>query len=89
MADIEDRLIRIETKIDRVVEHIGSLDVTSAAQHVSLDEHIRRTEILEVKVAPIKKVFDSIIVIGKFLLFVAAIGAGIEGVISLLTYMSK
>jgi hypothetical protein len=54
MADTK-RLERIESKIDKVVEHIGSIDVTLAKQSVILDEHIRRTNILEKKFEPVEE----------------------------------
>jgi hypothetical protein len=42
-----DREERLERKIDKVIEHISSIDITLSAQHVSLNEHIRRTHLLE------------------------------------------
>lgn len=49
-----DRNTRIEDKIDKLVEKIGSIDVTLAAQHESLKDHIRRTELLEQKMEPVE-----------------------------------
>lgn len=46
---------RIETKIDNIIEDIGDIKITLAKQHVTLDEHIRRTEILEEEMKPVKK----------------------------------
>lgn len=54
MAD-EKRLERIEVKIDDIGDHLASIDVTLKAQHIILDEHIRRTEILEKDIEPIKR----------------------------------
>ncbi len=51
----DEKFGRFEDKLDRVVERIGSIDSTLAAQHVSLSEHIRRTNILEDKLAPVEK----------------------------------
>jgi septal ring factor EnvC (AmiA/AmiB activator) len=48
------RVDRIEAKVDKIDERLDSIDKTLAAQHVSLKEHIRRTELLEADVAPIK-----------------------------------
>lgn len=89
MADIDERIIRIEDKIDKVVEHIGSIDVTLGKQHVSLCEHIRRTELLEQEVEPIKKHVAMVSGVIKLVLILASVGAGIEGVISLLNYIRK
>ncbi len=50
----EDQLDKIENKIDILSAHLSNIDVTLAAQHVSLDDHIRRTELIEADLAPIK-----------------------------------
>ena len=50
----DKRLDRIESKVDKVHDSIASIDSTLASQHISLKEHIRRTEILEAEVRPIK-----------------------------------
>lgn len=51
----DKRITRIEDKVDKIIEKISSIDVTLAAQHVSLKDHIRRTEILEKEMKPVKK----------------------------------
>lgn len=48
-------LDRLEEKIDKVVEKTSSIDVTLAKQSVILDEHVRRTNLLEKKLEPIEK----------------------------------
>ncbi len=53
--DDQDRLDRLEKKIDKVLDHVANHDVTAARQQVSLDEHIRRTNILEHKFEPVQK----------------------------------
>lgn len=89
MANIEDRIIRIEDKIDKVVEHLGSMDMTLAAQHESLKIHIKRSDLLEAQVEPIKKhvamVSGALKLIG---LFAALCGAG-EAIVSMLEYLRK
>jgi hypothetical protein len=52
--EMERRLDRVETKIDGVVDRIGSIDNTLIKQSVILDEHIKRTEQLEGRVLPIE-----------------------------------
>lgn len=42
-----EREDRIESKIDKVIEHISAIDQTLAAQHESLKIHIKRTDLLE------------------------------------------
>ena len=51
----DKRLERIELKIDDSNEHLAKIDVTLAAQHVSLKEHMRRTALIEKELQPIKK----------------------------------
>lgn len=49
-----DHLIRLENKIDKLDTKLSRVDVTLAAQHVSLKDHIRRTELLEEDMKPVK-----------------------------------
>ena len=55
MADRDLKLDRIESKIDDISDHLASVDVTLKGQHITLKEHMRRTELLEKDLAPIKK----------------------------------
>ena len=43
----ESRLDRIELKLEVITEGIHSIDKTLVAQHSSLTEHMRRTELAE------------------------------------------
>lgn len=52
---MDRRLDKIEDKLDIVSDKIASIDKTLAAQHVSLQEHIRRTNILENKLEPVER----------------------------------
>lgn len=54
MSD-DKRLERIESKVDDLDDHLASIDITLKAQHIILDEHVRRTEALEKMVAPMQK----------------------------------
>lgn len=49
-----------EAKLDKALEHIASIDVTLAKQAIILDEHIKRTNLLEAEVKPIKKHVDMV-----------------------------
>jgi hypothetical protein len=44
MSDIK----RVIEKLDMMDSRMDNIDITLAKQHVSLDEHIRRTELLEI-----------------------------------------
>jgi hypothetical protein len=81
----DERDARVEAKIDKIVEHIGSIDVTIAKLTVSVDEHVRRTNILEKQIEPVKTITG----VGKILLFLAIIGSGIEGFILLIQWLKK
>jgi hypothetical protein len=50
---MSDTLTRIEEKLDRQSERLNSVDVTLAKQAVSLNEHMRRTELLETGLAQV------------------------------------
>lgn len=49
----DERLTRIEEKIDRLGDRLSSVDMTLIKQHEQLAYHIKRTDILEAKVSPI------------------------------------
>lgn len=66
----------MDDKLDKVLEHIGEINVTLAKQEVSLSEHIRRTELLESKIVPLEKHHSMLLGVLAFLSFVATI-AGI------------
>jgi hypothetical protein len=51
---------RVENKIDKIVEDVGSLKMTSIEHHLVLKEHIRRTELLENAVKPLEKHVDMV-----------------------------
>lgn len=69
----QKRLERIEVKLDDVSDHLGSIDVTLKAQHITLKEHIRRTEVLEKEIGPIRKHVHTVQAIVLFLMSSAAV----------------
>ena len=48
-------LEKLDEKLDKVEERLGSIDVTLAKNTQSLDEHIRRTELAEEAIGLIKE----------------------------------
>lgn len=42
-----DTLNRLETKIDKITENINDINITLVKQHASIDEHVRRSNLLE------------------------------------------
>lgn len=51
---------RIESKIDKLDDRLVSIDRTLVQQQVLLDEHIRRTNLLEAEIKPIKRHVDMV-----------------------------
>lgn len=51
----DDKLTRIEDKIDLLAERLNSVDKTLVKQHEQLAYHIRRTDLLEAEVKPISE----------------------------------
>ena len=46
---------RLEDKIDKITDKIANIDVTLGKQSVILEEHVKRTNLLEEKLEPIEK----------------------------------
>lgn len=85
----DDKLIRIENKIDRLDEKLGTVNVILASQHESLKDHIRRTEILEEAIIPLKKHDHMRSGAIKSILFAASILAAVEAVIVILNHLKR
>lgn len=83
----DQRLDRIETKIDHLVDKVGSIDATLAAQHESLKAHMRRTELLEIAIIPLVKHDTMTMGVIKLILLLSTIGAGTESVLALIQYI--
>lgn len=67
-------------EIKKLDSRLDSIDITLAKQHVSLDEHIRRTELLENKVDPIEK---HVVFVNAAFKILSAVGAIILGLAAL------
>ena len=50
-----------DTKLDKIESHLSKIDITLAKQQVSLDEHIKRTNLLEDEVERNKAVINKAI----------------------------
>lgn len=85
------RFDRLEGKVDRVLDRVGSIDVTIAAQHEVLKEHVRRSLALEQIVLAIKGERDSARAIRsaiyKFVGGVTAAIALLAGVSEIVSYL--
>lgn len=83
----DHRISRIENKLDSISDRIGNIDVTLAAQHESLKEHIRRTSLLEEAVKPLTAQYISIKTMAKAVGTLVGVAIVLEAIISLLTYL--
>lgn len=84
---MKEELLRIENKIDKITERISSIDGTLIAQHVSLADHIRRTELLEAQLKPVER--HVVMVHGAFKLIgiLALLGGILGAIVEFLTYV--
>lgn len=74
---LNGKLDKIENKIDKVIDHTTSIDITLAKQHLVLEEHIKRTALLEKQVVPIQEHVNFINKLTKLVLAVVTAGAAI------------
>lgn len=71
-----------DDKLDKILENISRIDVTLARQNVTLEEHVRRTELLEDQVRPIGHkiaMFEGAL---KLLGVLGILAAIVEGIVS-------
>lgn len=85
----DEKLGRIEDKIDILGDRLASIDKTLAAQQVSIDYHIKRTDLLEDSIKPIEKHVMLVSAVMKIFGALAVLGATAEGLISILEYVRK
>lgn len=74
----------MEDKLDKIMERINNIDVTLGKQSVILEEHVRRTNILEKKLEPVEKHVAMVHGALKFLGIIAIFIGIIEGTIKLI-----
>lgn len=79
MAD-DKRLERVEDKVDGIAKDVSAINSTLSAQHESLKEHIRRTELLEAELKPVKRHVDMVSGAIKAITVAGAIIALIEAI---------
>jgi hypothetical protein len=67
------RLDKIEVIMSKIDERLDSVDVTLGKQHVSLENHIRRTELAERQIAIVNSHVDNMKGASKTLVIVSGI----------------
>lgn len=86
---MDDRLVRIEKKLDVIIDRISAVDVTLASQHQILNEHQRRSIALEAIVDVLRRNQYRVEGVLKFFGILAVIATIVEGTTSLLNYIRK
>lgn len=75
---MEERLNRFEQKVDKIDERLDHIDKHLAIYNEQLKVHIKRTDLLESEVRPIKDHVNQVRGVFKFLAFIiAASGAAL------------
>lgn len=76
MSDVDEikrNLHEIKADIKEINQVIQKIDVTLVKQEASLSEHIRRTELLELKLEPVEKHVTRVDGVVKFMGIVALV----------------
>jgi hypothetical protein len=79
-----DESNRLEAKVDKIMEKVSDIDVTLVTQGIILKEHIRRTQLLEEKVAPLEKHAVMTHGVLKFVGLIAILIGIIEGIVQII-----
>lgn len=83
---MDKQLERVETKVDSVVESISNINVHVAEIKKDLKYHIKRTDILEAELKPIKRHVALMQATFKLLGMSVSLAVIVEAVVSLLEY---
>jgi len=70
---------RLHEKLDKIVNDIADIKVTNAIQTEQLKEHIRRSDLLEIRVEQVDKRFDPIEEFVKNTMFLGKVAAWVLG----------
>lgn len=92
---MENRFDKLEVKVDRLDARLDSIDINLveqngilAAQHESLKEHMKRSDMLEAKVLPIEKFHDRVKFTGILLFSLGGLLVGLSE-LGVLSYLMK
>ena len=86
---MDDKLERIENKLDRVVDQIGEINETTAKQQVSLEYHIKRTDLLEKKLEPVEEHVNLVSSLFKIIAGIAVLAGIVEVALQVMHYANK
>lgn len=93
MSLILAKLDKMDDKIDKIEDNLHNVDKTLVKQEANLQEHMRRTDLLEASqndlrdvVKPLTKIYTVGWGIGKIIISLGVAIAVIEGIIKLLNH---
>lgn len=72
---------RLEEKLDKMADHMAEMNVTLGKQSIILEEHIRRTDLLEKKIEPIEKHVHRVEGAFKLIGLIATLAAIVEAML--------
>ena len=70
---MDEKFQRLENKLDTLGDKLSDIDKTLVRNTVSLEDHVRRTNLLEEKLAPVEKHVAMIQGVAKFIALLAAL----------------
>lgn len=79
-----DNMKRLEDKIDKVLDKQSNMDVTLGKQSVILEEHVKRTNLLETRFEPVEKHVIMVNGVLKFIGILAILLGIIEGLLKII-----
>lgn len=86
---MSEKIDRVLEKLDKIDERVDRIDVTLAKQEVVLEEHVRRTDLLEGTIqAHEDKIEKELAPIRKHINLVKAVGIIIGGIGGLLGFLA-
>lgn len=75
---------KMDQKLDKIIDRMNNIDVTLGKQSVILEEHVKRTNLLESKLQPVEKHVIMVNGVMKFLGLVAIFLGIIEGFVKII-----
>lgn len=96
MKNDKDIILRFDEKLDKVTSSINQINITLAEQHISLKEHMKRSDLLEKHFDLLEKKTETIEKrqfmaqgVFKFFGFIAVLAGILEGISVFLELISK
>lgn len=86
---MDKQLNRIEEKLDKVADRLTSIDVTLGRQEEQLAYHIKRTDMLEEQLAPVKTHVAMVNGALKLVGILGVLGAIIEATVQVAEFIGK